>query len=276
MRKLGTLVIAACLFPVALRAEIVKFDVLERVPAFAGRSFGDVGPYERITARATIALDPANDRDAVITDLAQAPRTAAGRVEAVADVVIVRPADATHGNGTLLLEVPNRGRKLAPQLFDDSPQPGANRAEAAEDAGTGFLHRQGFTMVWVGWQADIPSRPGQMALSAPILKGVTGPAREEYVFDNTTNPTRATLTWPAAITRPDGFDAGGLYEVTYTARDPAPLGMGFAAVRDVASFLRHDTSQGNPLLNVFYEDSLGRVVSRKVLGRRHSTRCRAR
>ena len=30
-------------------------------------------------------------------------------------------------------------------------------------------------MVWVGWQGDIPSKPGQMALTAPVLKGVTGP-----------------------------------------------------------------------------------------------------
>ena len=65
-------------------------------------------------------------------------------------------------------------------------------------AGIGFLHRQGYTMVWVGWQGDIPSRPGQMALTAPVLKGVTGPAREEFVFDTTTSPARATLTWPAA------------------------------------------------------------------------------
>jgi Alpha/beta hydrolase domain len=50
------------------------------------------------------------------------------------------------------------------------------------------------------------------------------------------------------ITRPDGFDAGALYEVTYTARDPVPLGTGYAAVRDVASFLRRDTSAANPLL----------------------------
>ncbi len=278
---------AACLFPVTAlplpaRAEVISFDILERVQAFAGRSFGDAGPYERITARATIALDPADDRNAVITDLALAPRNTEGRVEAVADVVILRPADPTRGNGTLLLEVPNRGRKLAPQLFDDSPQPGANRAEAAEDAGIGFLYRQGFTMVWVGWQADIPSRVGQLALSAPIIKGVTGPAREEVIFDNTTSPARATLIWPAAdpanlavtvraawadtrerppglsarlvdattveIMRPDGFDAGALYEVTYTARDPAPLGIGYAAVRDVVSFLRRDTSEANPLL----------------------------
>jgi hypothetical protein len=284
MRKILAVVIAAvCLSPITLRAEVVRFDILERLPAFAGRSFGTVGPYERITVRATIALDPSDDRNAIITDLAQAPRNADGKVEATADVVILRPADPTHGNGTLLLEVPNRGRKLAPQLFDDSPQPGANNAQNPDDAGIGFLHRQGYTMVWVGWQGDIPSRAAQMAMSAPVLKGVTGPAREEVVFDNTTNPARATLTWPAAepanldvtvraawadarqapaglsahlvdpvtveINRPDGFDAGALYEIIYTARDPVPLGMGFAAVRDVTSFLRRDATPANPLLN---------------------------
>src|SRR5664279_1401115 len=171
-RIVSALIAAVCCLPVTLRAEVISFDPLERVPAFAGRSFGDVGTYERITARATIALDPADDRNAIITDLNVAPRNADGRVEAVADVVILRPADPTHGNGTLLLDVPNRGRKLAPQLFDDSPQPGANRAQAADDAGIGFLHRQGYTMVWVGWQADIPSKPGQLALSVPVLRGI--------------------------------------------------------------------------------------------------------
>lgn len=284
MRRVITGLIAiASLWPAALPAEIVRFDILAREPAFAGRNFGNVGTYERITARATIALNPADDRNAVITDLALAPRNADGKVEATADVVILRPSDPTHGNGTLLLEVPNRGRKLAPQLFDDSAQPGANNADKAEDAGIGFLHRQGFTMVWVGWQGDIRSRLGQLAMTAPVLKSVTGPAREEFVFDNTTTPARATLIWPAAdpanlnvtvrpawadarqtpsglsaklidpvtveIARPDGFDAGALYEITYTARDPVPLGMGYAAVRDVVSFLRHDETQANPLLN---------------------------
>ena len=200
MRKiLAGAITAVCLSPVALRAEVIRFDIVERLPAFVGRSFGDVGPYERITARATIALNPSDDRNAVITDLAQAPRNPDGKVEAIADVVILRPADPTHGNGTLLLEVPNRGRKLAPQLFDDSSQPGANNAQGPDDAGIGFLHRQGYTMVWVGWQGDIPSRPGQMALTAPVLKGMTGPAREEFIFDTTTSPARATLTWPAAV-----------------------------------------------------------------------------
>src|SRR4029450_6790535 len=286
-RNLAGAIAAVCPPPVALRAEVIRFDIVERVPAFAGRSFGDVGPYERITARATIALNPSDDRNSVITDLAQAPRNPDGKVEATADVVILRPTDPARGNGTLLLDVPNRGRKLAPQLFDDSSQPGANNAQGADDAGIGFLHRQGYTMVWVGWQGDIPSRPGQMALTAPVLKGVTGPAREEFIFDTTTTrPARATLTWPAAdpanltitvraawadarqtpsglsarlvdpvtveVTRPEGFDAGALYEITYTARDPALLGMGFAAVRDVASFLRRDATPANPLLSGLY------------------------
>jgi hypothetical protein len=294
MRKLMIgAIVAACLLPATLQAEVIRFDISERAPAFAGRSFGEVGPYERITAKATIALDPTDDRNTVITDLAQAPRDADGKVEATADVVILRPADPAHGNGTLLFEAPNRGRRLAPQLFDDSPQPGANNAQGADDAGIGFLHRQGYTMVWVGWQGDIPSKPGQLALSAPVLKGVTGPAREEFIFDNTTSPAKAALTWPAAdpanlkvtvraawantretppglsaklvdpttveIVRPEGFDAGALYEVTYTARDPAVLGMGFAAVRDVVSFLRRDTTSANPLLNGLHP-SVGRAI----------------
>ena len=70
MRKIVTAVIAlAWLVPATVRAEVVRFDVLEHVPAFAGRVFGDVGPYERITARATMeqiaaSLPAANDAGA--------------------------------------------------------------------------------------------------------------------------------------------------------------------------------------------------------------------
>jgi hypothetical protein len=256
--------------------------VLQTAPAFEGRSFGSVGPYVKITARATFAVDPADPRNAVIADIDKAPRNAQGRVEAVADVVLLRPADPARGNGTLLIDVPNRGTKLAPQLFDDVGQPAASEAAKPADAGIGFLHAQGYTMAWVGWQADLPSRPNQLAMSAPVLQGVTGPARDEFLFDHLRSPATATLSWPIAdpaslavtvrprwdaprqlpaglsiratgsqtveITRPaSGFDAGALYEVTYVARDPAVLGLGFAATRDVVSFLRRDGSAANPL-----------------------------
>jgi hypothetical protein len=294
MRRMAVLAGMLALTTPAM-AQVTRFEVTEDVPAFAGRSFGEVGGYRLITARATISLDPADPHNAVIADLAMAPRNAEGRVEATADVVILRPEELARGSGTLLLDVPNRGRKLAPQLFDDSPQPGANNLRAADDAGIGFLAGRGTTMVWVGWQADIPSAPGQLALAAPVLQGVTGAVREEFVFDHRRNPAPATLAWniadPASLSVtvrqvwldsrqvPEGlsaraldarrievsrpaqdFDAGALYEVTYTARDPMVLGMGFAAVRDVVSFLRRDSSATNPLA------SSGRPAVHRAIG----------
>jgi hypothetical protein len=129
-----------------------------------GREFGAAGRYERITARATIAVDPSGPRNAVIADLAAAPRNAQGRLEAVADVTILRPADPARGNGTLLLEVPNRGRKLALPLFNESPTAADDR-----EAGNGFLFRQGYTLAWVGWQVDFAPAPGQLGIRVPVL-----------------------------------------------------------------------------------------------------------
>jgi hypothetical protein len=268
---------------VAAHAQVVRFDVLQSSPAFEGRSFGAVGPYVKITARATIAVDPNDPRNAIIADLDKAPRNAQGRVEATADVVLLRPADPLRGNGTLFVDILNRGRKLAPQLFDEIGQPAASAADKAGDAGIGFLPAQGYTMAWIGWQADIPSQANQMALQAPSVIGLTGTSREEFVFDHPRSPAPTTLEWPIAdpaslqvtvrqkwddprqkpaglsihatgaqsveITRPaSGFDDGALYEVTYLARDPVVLGLGFAATRDVAAFLRHDATAANPLV----------------------------
>ena len=41
------------------------------------------------------------------------------------------------------------------------------------------------------------------------------------------------------INRPAGFDSGAIYEFIYTATDPRVMGLGFAATRDIVSFLRH-------------------------------------
>jgi hypothetical protein len=46
----------------------------------------------------------------------------------------------------------------------------------------------------------------------------------------------------------DGFRSDKLYELTYTAKDPIVMGLGYATTRDVASFLRFESadSAGNP------------------------------
>src|ERR1700694_1342485 len=127
MSKFCIAALCAFLLPaVTAHAEVTRFEVLQSGPAFEGRSFGSVGPYVKITGRATIAVDPADPRNAVIADIDKAPRNEIGLVEGTADVVLLLPAAPLRANGTLLVDIPNRGTKLAPQLFDDAAKPGGN------------------------------------------------------------------------------------------------------------------------------------------------------
>ncbi|MFL1463113.1 alpha/beta hydrolase domain-containing protein [Roseococcus sp. DSY-14] len=277
MSRIG-LALGAMLAAVPAAAQVSRLEVAAE-PAFGGREFGAGGRYERLSGRVTFALDPAEARNAAIADLALAPRNAQGRVEATADLVILRPA---RPNGTLLVEVPNRGRELAGQLYHDAA---ANDLLLNRNPGNGFLLEQGYTLAWLGWQADIPPGEGRGAglrLDAPVVPGVTGPSREEFLFEHARNPVEVTLTYPAArregatltvrartedpratppglsfrwlddrrieITRPaGGFDQAALHEFIYEAKDPTVQGIAFAAFRDLAAFLRHDGSPANPL-----------------------------
>lgn len=261
------------------QAELKQFDIVSRdMPALEGRVFGARGTAEKISARATIAVDPADPRNAIIVDLDKAPRNTDGKVEAVADITILRPAKP---NGTMVLELPNRGRRLINNLLEETGAPESARLEKAGDAGRGFLLAQGYTLVWVGWQADVTPAQG-LGIRVPTVAGLTGPSRDEWVVADGTGPIRQRLSYPVAdpaslkltvrarpdasretpddmavrlvddqtveITRPArGYGPRGIYELVYTARDPAVMGLGFAALRDVASFLRRDVSDANPL-----------------------------
>jgi len=268
-------------------AKVVKFEIVRvESPAFEGRTFGAVGTYDRIIARATIAASPDDPHNAIIVDLDRAPRNAQGLVEAVTDVEILRPTIAANGNHHLLYEALNRGGKLGLALFNDNPVV-INDLAKATDAGNGFLMNRGYTVVWSGWQGDIVPGGGRMTFSPPIVPDVTGLAREDFIFDHMDNPASATLSYPAAdldpahvklsvrqreadpratpaglevkfdgptkisIKRPEGYDAGAIYEFIYTAKDPKVMGLGFAATRDVVSFLRNETADAagnaNPL-----------------------------
>jgi Alpha/beta hydrolase domain len=266
-------------------AKVVKFEIVRvESPAFEGRSFGSVGTYDRIIARATIAVAPQDPHNTIVVDLDRAPRNAQGLVEAVTDVEILRPTVAANGNRRMFYEVLNRGGKLGFALFNDIPAVVNDLAKAA-DAGNGFLMNRGYTMVWSGWQGHIAPGAGRMTFSPPIVPDVTGLAREDFIFDHTDNPASATLSYPAAdldpahtrlsvrereadprarpaglevkfegpnrisIKRPDGFDAGAIYEFIYTARDPKVMGLGFAATRDVVSFLRNETTDATGTAN---------------------------
>jgi hypothetical protein len=279
----AVLIAGLCTTPA--NADVVRFDVVKvESPTFGGRVFGAVGQYEKVIGRVTMAVDPADAHNSGIVDVALAPRNAGGRVESVSDVVILRPVDLSRSNRRIFFTVVNRGNANSLPLFIETPGSAQNNPTTAEDAGNGWLMNEGYVVMWAGWQGDVAPGGGRVRLDVPVLTGVTGRDRIEFIFDDLTNPAEATLAYPAAdldpehatltvrqragdsrrtpaglsftykspttivVNRPQGFDAGAIYELTYPARDPIVMGLGFAAPRDIVSFLRYEKTDraGNP------------------------------
>ena len=152
---------------------VTKLEIQRREPVLDGRAFGAAGAYEKIVGTLRFAVDPALPIHADITDLDRAPRNSSGLVEGAADFYMLRPVGG--GNRALLLDVANRGRKVALGMFNSAvrvPDP-----TTEDDFGNGFLLRHGYTLAWVGWQHEVPRVDGMMAMDAPIVKGVTGAVR---------------------------------------------------------------------------------------------------
>jgi hypothetical protein len=269
---------------------VVALEIQTREPVLGGAPFGAAGAYEKVTGIVRLAVDPALPVHAAIADLDRAPRSAAGLVEAWADFYLLRPLGG--GNRRLLLDVPNRGRKMALALFNSVAR--SNDPSTAADFGNGFLLRHGWTVAWVGWQHDVPREDGMMALAVPRVPGVSGRVRCEF-RPNARVPVRpladryhvpqpvarldapdSALTvrehagaapvevprdeWrfarldgdrlvpdPAHVWLRGGFEPGKIYACSYRAEDPPLVGLGFAAVRDAAAFLRFGgQAGGNP------------------------------
>jgi hypothetical protein len=203
------------LLPTHTEAEVVRFEILEvESPTFEGREFGSVGRYEKIVARAFLEVDPTDQHNASIVDLKLAPRNAAERVEFVADVVILKPIDLANGNSRIFYEVVNRGRKRSLGLINDARL--TNDPTTAADAGNGYLMREGYTVVWSGWQWDVPPGEGRIRLEVPVLRGITGTNRDEFIFGHDYNPFVANLSYPAADLDP----AKATLTVRQNERDP--------------------------------------------------------
>ncbi len=268
--------------PASARVTQIVIKTVES-PAFGGKTFGDVGAYERVSGQIVGEVDPKDRRNAVIVDIDHAPRNPNGSVSYATDFQILRPVDRSKQNHRLLFEITNRGRTNAIEMFNDSQT--GNDVATAGDPGNGFLMRQGYVLLETGWDVPPPSAKG-FTVTVPVAKNadgstITGPATEEFVIDKGQTPAAEKLNYPAAsadkatasltvrknyadtpVPVPasdwdfvDGklnavkltsgnFGAAGsfgptaLYELTYVARDPTVVGLGFAALRDIATYMR--------------------------------------
>ena len=85
----------------------------------------------------------------------------------------------------MLFEVSNRGGKGMLGFYDRAS--GSSDPRTPEQFGDNFLLDRGFTLVWLGWQFDVPQREGLMRLYAPVARDgdrpITGLVRSELVLD---------------------------------------------------------------------------------------------
>ena len=143
---------------------VSNVEILERSAYCNGERFGGGPAYERIDGIAHYAVDPVDAANSRIVDLAHAARDSDGLVRFSGDFTILAPVDG--GNGTALLDVPNRGGRVAPRMFNLAPlQEDPHRIEA----GDGYLFRHGWTVAFSGWQWDVPRDAGRMGLAAPLV-----------------------------------------------------------------------------------------------------------
>jgi len=260
--------------PLPAEGKVTKMVVEQRQsPAYDGRGFGAAGQYEILSGHFSGELDPADPHNAIINDIALAPRNARGMVEYSATFSLIKPVDMAKASGLLIYEVPNRG-----MLLFGKP----------DDGGAVYLTS--------GWQGDIPPRAGMQTIAVPVARnpdgssvtglalatfanmppdthslpltggiGLVTPRPEPVSLDTasahltrrTQNGERvvipaaefafadcATVPFPGTpdprkLCLEDGFDPAWLYELTYTAKDPPVLGIGFAATRDITAFFRN-------------------------------------
>ncbi|HUN76258.1 MAG TPA: alpha/beta hydrolase domain-containing protein [Steroidobacteraceae bacterium] len=275
-------------FAEAAHAEVTRIEVVSRSEVLGGQAFGAAGPYEQLTGRVHYSVAVANPHNAGIVDLDKAENLHAGRVEFSADFIALRPRNQAASNGSLLLEIPNRGHVRIVSLVDGGDP------QLAHSAGDAWLLQRGYTIVSLGWQWDAVGE-GALRLYAPIavdhdrhitglLRGDIMPWRvmqdiplghinvgqmggAEYPVAAPNDP-RDVLTvrssrdaprtliprssWYFARLRGQelvpsdrfihlqgGFQPGRIYEYVYVVSDPVVAGLGFAAVRDFAAYVKH-------------------------------------
>jgi hypothetical protein len=195
--------------------------VIEKIesPTFEGQAFGAAGPYEKLTGRVFGEVDPTAPENAGIMNLDKAPRTATGRVAYSADLYILKPIDLTKGNRKMFYGVLNRGSKLDLVLLNNAPYGEQNNnPTTVADTGNGFLLRQGYTIVWSGWQVRgktgaqccVDTKPSFMGAELPVPlnngQAIVGNVRDLFVGQQQSNPPdhqTATLSYPLATRDPE-------------------------------------------------------------------------
>ncbi|OFW00950.1 MAG: hypothetical protein A3G20_06155 [Acidobacteria bacterium RIFCSPLOWO2_12_FULL_59_11] len=260
-------------------------------PAYQGRSFGKTGQYEIIQGRFTGEIDPADPLNAIINDIRLAPRNARGLVEYSATFSLAKPIDMTKASGVLLYTVANRGNGCPVKIpeancqanvfaytdghvgvasgwqGDLRPRPEAQTivVPAAKNPDGSSINGPVFVPIRNVPQntqtvalADVIYRPATLDTSKGTLnKRASGGNQiipvpsSDWAFADCNKISFPGTPDPGKICVKGGFEPAYSYELVFTAKDPLVLGIGYAATRDLNSFLKYektdDTGAPNPV-----------------------------
>jgi hypothetical protein len=296
-----SLLLLLCIsLPSHLSAEVVRVEIENRIEVLAGKAWANSGAYERITGKVHFAFDPDDPANQAITDLKLAPRNEQGQVEASADLLVFQPKDPASRRGIGWFEVSNRGGLASLSYFNRGESGVLDPAEPGH-FGDGLLFNEGLTVIWVGWQWDVPEIPVErLNLWVPRAEhpdgtAVSGLVRADWSVDeystllglsdrghqpyppSDVNAPENVLTvrdsregqrsviardqWQfefeaegagaatiKGISLQGGFEAGKIYELVYRAENPPIVGLGLAAVRDIASYAKHNPESEFPIV----------------------------
>jgi hypothetical protein len=166
-------------------AAVTSVQVIDRKDALNGESFGKTGPYETVSGRVRFSVDPSLPQNRIVADIGLAPKNKEGLVEFTADLYVLKPRNTANGNGTALVEISNRGGKGLLSTFNFAR--GSLDVKSVDSFGDRFLLEQGFTLVWIGWEFDLPPTKTLLRFDAPIAaengKLITGLVRSEWIGD---------------------------------------------------------------------------------------------
>ncbi len=278
--------------------------------------------YKVIRAVVHGKLDPNAKVNSGIVNIEKADKDSDGFVSYSTDVLILTPSDPNKAKRSVIYEVANRGGALGKYTFIGG---GDFVSGDAPDGKFPSLLEKGYTIIWSGWQGDLPlaENPGEnptspLGVGFPVAKDKDGQpiidlSREEFIPD-VQGGNEIKLTYPPAdindrtlpqltarqswfqnygqskegnatfdapmvsvsnwqykkhddgtytvsFTPPDFVygpnrkkvkpDEGTIYNFTYKAKSPTVNGIGYAAVRDLMTFLRYSDKDrhgnANPL-----------------------------
>lgn len=201
----GTLILST-LAPQSSEADVVRLVVEQKRLIADGKSFGEVGPYERLDGTVYIEVDPRDPLNAGIVNLDKAPKTAKGMVGFSSPFFILKPVDVARGNRKLFYGVNNRGNKLD-YMWRTIPSQGGlnnnNNPLSAADFGDGLLLRMGYSYIDAGWQGNVAVGADRLTPNLPIAtesdgRPIVGRVRVEYAdAEGFTRPLEGTAAFRA-------------------------------------------------------------------------------